>query len=534
MLGDTETAALVSRDGLDRLAVPAPVRLPRVLRGPAGRPRSTAGGCSARGTRPGAPAGTWRTRSCSRRVHETDTGAVKVLDLMPIGDGRADIIRSVEGVRGTVTDAPRVGGAVRLRQGAALGVARRGPPAGRATSSPRSPGRTCSSCAAPGCRGPTTAATRDEFEVHGPARPRRSRPPGSRPTTRCRRRWTSTPGSRETIRRSDDWAARCDYDGPLPRRWCVRSLLTLRADDALAVRRHRRGARRPACPRTSAASATGTTATAGCATPRSPSRRCWRPGYVDEARLWRNWLLRAVAGDPEDLQIMYTIDGSRRLPERTLDHLPGYAGSAPGAHRQRRGGPAADRRARRGDDRARRGPRRRRSRSTARHGRCSARWSTTWPTHWQEPDNGLWEIRGPLRHFTHSRVMVWAAFDRAVRGVEDWGLPGDVDRWRDAARPGPRRDAQPRASTPSATPSPSTTTPPRSTPRCCSSRWSASCPPTTPGCSAPSPPSSRTSCATASCCATAPRAASTASPATSTRSSPARGGWSARMRCAAR
>ncbi len=80
-----------------------------------------------------------------------------------------------------------------------------------------------------------------------------------------------------------------------------------------------------------------------------------RSGFVDEARLWRNWLVRAVAGDPEDLQIMYAIDGSRRLPERTLDHLPGYAGSSPGADRQRRRGPAAVRRAGRGDDRAGRG-----------------------------------------------------------------------------------------------------------------------------------------------------------------------------------
>jgi len=159
-------------------------------------------------------------------------------------------------------------------------------------------------------------------------------------------------------------------------------------------------------------------------------------GYTDEARLWRGWLLRAVAGDPEDLQIMYTVDGGRRLPERTLDHLPGYAGSAPvrvgnaavdqrqtdvlgevmvALHRARAGGLEPDPQA----------------------------WALQralvddLATKWQAPDNGLWEIRGEPRHFTHSRVMVWAAFDRAVRAVEEHGVPGPVDRWReirDAAR----------------------------------------------------------------------------------------------------
>ena len=105
--------------------------------------------------------------------------------------------------------------------------------------------------------------------------------------------------------------------------------------------------------------------------------------------------------------------------------------------------------------------------------------------HWDEPDNGLWEIRGPQRHFTHSRVMVWVAFDRAVKAVEEHGLDGPVERWREL-RDQVRAEILDKGFDQSAAPSPSTTTPPRSTPPCSTSRWSVSCPVTTSGCSAPS------------------------------------------------
>jgi len=153
-------------------------------------------------------------------------------------------------------------------------------------------------------------------------------------------------------------------------------------------------------------------------------------GYQDEARLWRDWLLRAVAGDPRDLQIMYTVDGGRELPERELGHLAGYAGSKP----VRVGNGAAG------------------QRQTDVLGEVmlalemaralgleesADSWSLQrtlvdeLSTHWNEPDNGLWEMRGARRHFTHSRVMVWVAFDRAVAGVEEHGLEGPVERWRE-------------------------------------------------------------------------------------------------------
>ncbi|MBT1003362.1 glycoside hydrolase family 15 protein [Paenarthrobacter sp. DKR-5] len=153
-------------------------------------------------------------------------------------------------------------------------------------------------------------------------------------------------------------------------------------------------------------------------------------GYAQEAIHWRNWLLRAVAGDPEDLQIMYGVAGERELPERELPQFPGYEGALPvrvgnGAVDQyqadvvgevlvaleklRLAGGAED--------------------------------SFSWPLqrallgfaekHLDRKDNGIWETRGEPRYFTHSRVMMWAAFDSAVRAVRQHGLKGPVERWEE-------------------------------------------------------------------------------------------------------
>ena len=153
-------------------------------------------------------------------------------------------------------------------------------------------------------------------------------------------------------------------------------------------------------------------------------------GYADEAFGWRGWLLRAVAGDPADLQIMYAIDGGRQLPERELPHLAGYADSRPvrignGAVCQRQNDVLGEVMI---------------ALELAREAGLHETYNS-WSLqralveelaeHWDEPDNGLWEIRGPQRHFTHSRVMVWVAFDRAVRAVELHDLPGPVERWRE-------------------------------------------------------------------------------------------------------
>ena len=151
-------------------------------------------------------------------------------------------------------------------------------------------------------------------------------------------------------------------------------------------------------------------------------------GHTEEAALWRNWLLRAVAGDPQQLQIMYGVDGSRRLPESELTHLPGYAQSRP----VRIGNAAVDQRqldviGEMMDALAL-------MRETG-LGADDSAWDIQrailddLADHWQAPDHGLWEIRGEEQYFTHSRAMVWAAFDRGVRAIRDHGLPGPLEEW---------------------------------------------------------------------------------------------------------
>jgi len=155
-----------------------------------------------------------------------------------------------------------------------------------------------------------------------------------------------------------------------------------------------------------------------------------RAGYEDEARAWRHWLLRAVAGRPHEVQIMYGIAGERRLPELELDWLPGYEGSVPvrvgnAASRQRQldvYGEVLD---------------------ALYHARLAGleRSQEAWAVMsallewleegWREPDEGIWEVRGPQRHFTHSKVMAWVAFDRAVRVIERDEVEGPVERWRE-------------------------------------------------------------------------------------------------------
>ena len=151
-------------------------------------------------------------------------------------------------------------------------------------------------------------------------------------------------------------------------------------------------------------------------------------GYANEANDWRGWLLRAVAGDPADVQIMYGLSGERRLTEWEVKTLPGYHGASPvrvgnDAWRQYQGDIFGEVMLA--------------LRVARRLGVEESEFS--WPLqralmsyveeNWRRPDNGIWEIRGPLRHFTHSRVMIWAAFDCAVDAVTEFGLDGPVERW---------------------------------------------------------------------------------------------------------
>jgi GH15 family glucan-1,4-alpha-glucosidase len=232
-----------------------------------------------------------------------------------------------------------------------------------------------------------------------------------------------------TQRYWDEWVSRCTYHGTY-REAVIRSLITLKALTFQPTG--------------------GIVAAATTSLPEDLGgvrnwdyRYCWlrdatitleallRTGYTDEAFAWRAWLERAVAGDPGDVQIMYGVAGERRLDEWEADWLPGYESSTPvrignAAVNQRQldvygevidalslgraSGIAVDRHA----------------------------WSlqrallSFLERHWDEPDEGIWEVRGPRRHFVHSKVMAWVAFDRAVSAVKA-GASGPVERW-EAAR----------------------------------------------------------------------------------------------------
>jgi GH15 family glucan-1,4-alpha-glucosidase len=229
----------------------------------------------------------------------------------------------------------------------------------------------------------------------------------------------------------EEWAGRCTHTG----RWddaLRRSLLTLKALTFAPT------GGIVAAPTTSLPEALG-------GVRNWDYRYCWlrdatltllafvRAGYVEEAGAWRDWLLRAIAGSPDDLQIMYGVAGERRLAELELPWLAGYEGSRPvrvgnGAAHQlqldvygeivdalyqaRKQGLGAS------DD----------AWKLARH-------TFDWlESGWRQEDEGIWEVRGPRRHFTHSKVMAWVAFDRAVKSVEKLDRDGPVERWKAARK----------------------------------------------------------------------------------------------------
>jgi len=223
------------------------------------------------------------------------------------------------------------------------------------------------------------------------------------------------------------WAARCTYQGEW-RDAVVRSLLTLKALTYV--------------PTGGIVAALTTSLPEKLGGVRNWDYRCcWlrdatftlyslmQAGYTEEAAAWSHWLLRAVAGDPAQMQIMYGAMGERRLTEIELPHLTGYENSAP----VRIGNAASEQfqldvygevmdamhlaRSMKID-------------CDPAYWRLQRHLIDFVEAHWMEPDEGIWEIRGPRRHFTHSKIMAWVAIDRAVRSVEEFGLEGDVERWR--------------------------------------------------------------------------------------------------------
>jgi GH15 family glucan-1,4-alpha-glucosidase len=423
MIGDRHTAALVGTNGsIDWLCVPrfdSPACFAALL------------GDEDNGHWQLCPVGDYEVSrayvdhtTALQTTFTTETGVVMLLDVMPTGDHRIDVVRRLTGVKGTVR--MRHAWVVRFDYGSAVPWIRRrhedrDEPVITAVVGP-------DKLVLRGPRLPVAHGHRhvDEFDVC------------EAQVLTFSTTWLPshlrTPGPHrsmvdETIHEDVSWVARLDLSGVPHADVVRRSLLTLHLmthDDTGGI---------VAAPTTSLPEDFG-------GERNWDYRYCWlrdaaltigsliAAGATEEAHFWRDWLLRAVAGDPADLQIMYAVDGARRLPELTLDALPGYAGSRP----VRIGNGAVE------------------QRQTDVVGEVmlaleAARESTlgqsedTWSLQrvlvdhladtWQEPDNGLWEIRGPQRHFTHSRVMVWVAFDRAVKAVERHGVEGDVDRWRD-------------------------------------------------------------------------------------------------------
>ncbi|HWC05076.1 MAG TPA: glycoside hydrolase family 15 protein [Methylomirabilota bacterium] len=419
VIGNCETAALVGRDGsIDWLCVPrfdSPACFAALLGTPEhGRWRV-------------APAGP--VRAVRRRYRpgtlvletefETETGVVVLHDCMPVRTHAPDLIRVVEGKRGTVP--MRLELVIRLDYGSMTPWVRRcddglraigGANALRLRTAVDFHGQDFQTVAeftvAASQRVPFTLTWYPSHEPEPPA-------PQPEPTIQETEEWWR------------EWTGRCTYQGD----WLepvVRSLITLKA--------------------LTYAPTGGLVAAVTTSLPEKLGgvrnwdyRYCWlrdatfalyalmAGGYVEEARAWRAWLVRAVAGRPSHAQILYGVTGDRLLPEWELPWLPGYEGSAPvrvgnaastqfqldvygevadSLHCARRIGLEPDENA----------------------WRVERAMVAYLESVWQQPDEGIWEVRGPRRAFTHSRVMAWVAVDRAVKAVERFGLEGPVDRWR--------------------------------------------------------------------------------------------------------
>ena len=421
LIGDTHAAALVGRDGsIDWLCLP----------------RFDSGACFAAllGDRTN---GRWQiapvapVRGSARRYRaetliletdfETTDGVVRVIDFMTPRHDEPDLVRIVQGVRGRVDmqmeliirfDYGRIVPWVRTVDGRLRAIA--GPDALTLDTPVRTYGRDLTTRAEfTVSEGESVPFVLMWHESHEPS------PPMSDPQQALE----------ETDKWWREWSSHCTYDGPW-RDAVVRSSITLKA--------------------LTYAPTGGMVAAPTMGLPEQLGgvrnwdyRYCWLRdatytlyalmigGYTEEAAAWRNWLLRAVAGDPARLQVMYGVRGERRLTELELLWLGGYENSKPvrlgnGAveqlqldvygelmdamHLARRIGIPPDEDA----------------------WALESALATFLEHGWREPDQGIWEMRGPPRHFTHSKVMTWVAFDRAVKAVERFGLEGRVDVWRQA------------------------------------------------------------------------------------------------------
>ena len=419
LIGDCQTAGLVGNDGsLDWLCLPrfdSPACFAALLGTPDhGRWRFH-------------PAGVVRASRQRYRDHtlivetefDTPSGSARLIDFMSLGSDVADVVRIVEGIRGSVQMEMHL--TLRPDYGSAIPWIRRTEDGLTAIAGPdllrlRSPvpitnadfETTASFSVAEGQRlafdltwSPSHLPQPEELDV-------------AMALERTESFWRQ-------------WSKACSYEGEW-RDVVIRSALTLKALTYLP---------------TGGLVAAATTSLPEClgGVRNWDYRYCWlrdatftllalmHAGFVEEARSWREWLLRAAAGKPSQLQTMYGLAGERRLTEVELGHLPGYEGARPvrignGAHDQFQldvFGEVMDalhqswRTGMDGDDAG---------------WRLERALMSFLESSWDKPDNGIWEVRGPLRHFTHSKVMAWVAMDRAVKAVELFGLEGPADTWR--------------------------------------------------------------------------------------------------------
>ncbi len=419
-IGDTHAAAMVGRDGsIDWLCLPrfdSPACFAALLGRPEhGRfllaPPKDQIVATRRRYRPGT--------LILETEFDTATGTVRVIDFMPPRDQRPNLIRLVEGVSGEVRLGLEL--IIRFDYGEVVPWVR------------RLDGSVCA------IGGPQSLDLRTPIETYGSGlttiadfavRAGEQIPfaltwhlsfEEAPPTIDCKSALADTQAYWE------EWSARCTYQGPY-REAVVRSLITLKG--------------------LTYAPSGGIVAAATTSLPEWPGgvrnwdyRYCWlrdatstldsllANGYRDEAAAWRDWLLRAVGGDPSNLQIMYGVRGDRRMVERELPMLPGYEGSRP----VRVGNAAADQlqldvfgevmdalfQAQRTNLPA-----------DPYAWRLQGQLLNFLEANWRSPDEGIWEIRGKSQHFTHSKALVWVAFDRAVKASEQFRLEGPVEKWR--------------------------------------------------------------------------------------------------------
>lgn len=419
LIGDCQTAALVGRDGsIDWLCFP----------------RFDSDACFA--ALLGSPEnGRWllqprgqvrRTRRQYREgtlvletEYQTDDGVVALIDFMPERATTPDLVRIVQGRKGRVPMHMEL--TIRFDYGSSVPWVQRIEGGIRATVGPN----TVYLCTDVDLRGENLHTVADFDVSEGQKVPfLLTWAPTYSPEPE------QTPASQsldETMDWWREWSKRCTYDGPW-REAVLRSFITLKA---LAY-----------APTGGLVAAVTTSLPEHLGGVRNwDYRYCWLRdatftlyallvgGYKEEAKTWRKWLVNAVAGKPAQMQILYGVAGERHLREYEVDWLGGYEGSSPvhvgnAAHLQFQldvYGEVMDTL--------------HLARRSGLHPEENA-WHVQQvlidflETIWRQPDEGIWEIRGQRRHFTHSKVMAWVAMDRAVQAVEQFGLSGDVDKWR--------------------------------------------------------------------------------------------------------